>query len=161
MDETAVRQILADPVAQRVLRTCTLTRLGYTAGDGTPRVIPIGYVWTGSAFLLHTVPHSAKVSALTAHPRVAMTIDTETFPPNVLLVRGSAAVQIIDGVPPEYLDSGRRFIDDDEQYRSWEAGVRALYKQVARVVITPEWVKILDFETRLPSAVEQLIRQQQ
>jgi hypothetical protein len=64
-------------------------------------------------------------------------------------------------VPPEYLDSGRRFIDDDEQYRSWEAGVRALYKQVARVVITPEWVKILDFETRLPSAVEQLIRQQQ
>lgn len=161
MDETAVRQVMADPVAQRLLRTCPLTRLAYTAGDGTPRVIPIGYIWTGSEFLLHTVPHSAKVSALNVNPRVAMTIDTEAFPPNVLLVRGSAVVQIVDGVPAEYLDSGRRYVEDDEQYRAWEAGVRGLYKQMARVVITPDWAKIHDFDTRLPSAVEQLIRQQQ
>jgi hypothetical protein len=133
-----------------VLRSCALTRLAYTTSDGSPRVIPIGYTWTGTTFLMHTVPHSAKVSALTGYSRVALTIDTDTFPPNVLLVRGSAVVQIIDGVPPEYLDAGRRYIHDDQQYQAWEAGVRGLYKQMARIVITPDWVKILDFENRHP-----------
>jgi hypothetical protein len=29
---------------------------------------------------------------------------------------------------------------------------------MARITIQPEWAKLLDFETRLPSAVEELIR---
>jgi hypothetical protein len=28
---------------------------------------------------------------------------------------------------------------------------------MARISITPEWAKVLDFQTRLPSAVEQLV----
>jgi hypothetical protein len=28
---------------------------------------------------------------------------------------------------------------------------------MARISITPEWAKVLDFQTRLPSAVEQLM----
>jgi hypothetical protein len=40
----------------------------------------------------------------------------------------------------------------------WEAGVRQIYKQMARVAITPTWAKILDFETRLPSFVEELLQ---
>jgi len=39
--------------------------------------------------------------------------------------------------------------------------VRRLYKQMARIVISPTWAKILDFETRIPSAVEELARQQE
>ena len=41
----------------------------------------------------------------------------------------------------------------------WEAGVRALYKQMAIIRVTPTWAKILDFETRLPGPVEELIRE--
>ncbi len=41
----------------------------------------------------------------------------------------------------------------------WEAGVRALYKQMAIIRVTPTWAKIFDFETRLPSPVEELIRE--
>ena len=36
--------------------------------------------------------------------------------------------------------------------------MRGLYKQMARIAIEPEWAKLLDFETTVPSAVEELLR---
>jgi hypothetical protein len=87
---------------------------------------------------------------------VALTIDTDTQPYRALLVRGTADVEIVDGVPPEYLDASRKGLKDEEQFRAFEAAVRSLYKQMARISIAPEWAKVLDFETRLPSAVEEL-----
>jgi hypothetical protein len=36
--------------------------------------------------------------------------------------------------------------------------VRSLYEQMARISIAPEWAKVLDFQTRLPSAVEELVK---
>ena len=44
-----------------------------------------------------------------------------------------------------------------EQFRAFEAEVRSLYERMARISITPEWAKVLDFQSRLPSAVEQLV----
>ena len=32
---------------------------------------------------------------------------------------------------------------------------------VLRIVVTPTWAKLIDFETTLPSAVEDLIRQRE
>jgi len=40
----------------------------------------------------------------------------------------------------------------------WEASVRSLYDGMVRVVVTPTWAKLIDFETTLPSAVEELMR---
>ena len=45
-----------------------------------------------------------------------------------------------------------------EEFPKWEAGVHALYDRMARIDITPTWVKIHDFETRIPQAVEDLAR---
>ena len=39
-----------------------------------------------------------------------------------------------------------------------EAGVRALYDRMTRIDIVPTWVKIHDFETPVPQAVEELAR---
>lgn len=158
MDATHLREVLADPVAQSLYVSVELTRLAYTAKDGSPRVIPIGYRFNGAQFLVFTVPNAAKVSALTTDPRVALTIDTDLYPPNVLLVRGTAAIEIVDGVPDDYLDTNRKRTTEEE-FRTWEAGVRRLYTQMARITITPTWAKILDFETRIPSAVEELAHQ--
>jgi hypothetical protein len=41
---------------------------------------------------------------------------------------------------------------------AFEAQARSLYKRMARIVIAPQWAKLLDFETRLPVAVEKLVR---
>ena len=104
------------------------------------------------------VPVNApKVKALAANPTVALTVDTDSFPPHVLLVRGAAAVAVVDGVPGEFVAAARRFVGA-EAMPAWEAGVRARYKQMAIIRVTPTWAKIFDFETRFPEPVEDLIK---
>ena len=35
--------------------------------------------------------------------------------------------------------------------------MKSLYKQMVRITITPTWAKVIDFETTLPSAVQELM----
>ena len=160
MTTEEIAAIVADPVAQRLLHASIPARLAYTGLDAAPRVIPIGWTWDGSALLMWTVPRSAKVRALRHDPRVAVTIDTNDFPPNVLLVRGTATTEEIEGVPQGYLDAGHKMVDD-AQYDEWAQGVRGLYDSMVEIRITPTWLKIHDFETRIPSAVADLVREKQ
>jgi hypothetical protein len=74
-------------------------------------------------------------------------------------VRGSARVEIVEGVAPEYLTASKRYVPP-EQWEAFEEQVRALYKQQGRITIVPEWAKILDFETRIPQAQEELVTQE-
>jgi len=159
MDLDQTRAALEDPVAQRLLNSANPARLAYIARDGTPRVVPVGFHWTGATLVIGTVPGSAKVKALQSNPAVALTIDTSppTWPPNALLIRGTAKVTTVDGVFPEYV-AGARKVTPHDQFPEWEAGVHALYDQMARIDITPTWVTIHDFETRIPQAVEDLAR---
>ncbi|WP_406393658.1 hypothetical protein [Streptomyces sp. NBC_00887] len=46
-----------------------------------------------------------------------------------------------------------------EQRADREAEVRSLYAGIGRIVVTPTWAKLIDFETTLPSAVEERVRQ--
>jgi hypothetical protein len=104
------------------------------------------------------MPTMAKVRALRHNPRVAITIDTqEQWPPRVLLVRGTASIEHVDGVPEEYIEASRK-VTPAEVFEDWEAGVRGLYDEMVRITIEPHWAKLLDFETTIPKAVEDLIR---
>jgi hypothetical protein len=154
-----VRDAMEDDVAKQLLSSANPARLAYVATDGTPRVVPVGFHWNGTTMVIGTVPSSVKVKSLQANPAVAVTIDTSppAWPPNVLLVRGTAAVSMVDGVFPEYVDASRKLIPADA-FPEWEAGVRALYERMARIDITPTWVRIHDFENRIPQAVEDLVR---
>lgn len=156
MQQAKVIQVLSEPLSQELLRSSIPARLAYTGRDGSPRVVPVAFHWTGTRFVVCTPPNAAKVRALAANSKVALTIDTTTFPPQVLLVRGTASVEVVNGVPPEYL-SGSKKIVGEQQFPAFEEQVRALYQQMARITIEPDWAKLLDFETTLPSAVEQLI----
>ena len=160
MNSEDIREAMQDPVAQRLLNGAFPARLAYVAKDGTPRAIPVAFEWNGTTFVIGTVPDSAKVAALQANPEVALTIDTSPpiWPPNVLLVRGTAEVSEVDGVFPEYVEGSRKVTPVDE-FPQWEEGVHALYDRMARIDITPTWVKIHDFESRLPKAVEDLARE--
>ena len=154
-----VRTAMADPVAQRLLVSGDPARLAYIGRDGAPRVIPVGFHWTGETLVVGTAPRSAKVAALQANPAVALTVDTSppVWPPNALLIRGRAEVSIVDGVFPEYVEGARKSIPA-EAFPEWEASVHDFYDQMARIDITPTWVVIHDFETRIPRAVEDLAR---
>jgi hypothetical protein len=156
MDAQLVAAELAKPIAQELLGSSIPARLAYVGTDGDPRVIPVGFLFKGETVVVATVPASAKVGALQKNPRVALTIDTEGYPPRVLLIRGAATVEIVDGVPDDYLDASHKLVPDAE-FEGWEAGVRALYKQMAVITIVPDWAKLLDFETTIPKAVADLM----
>lgn len=159
MNQAQIRELMSDRVAQELIEAPVHARLAYTANDGSPRVVPIGYIWDGKVIVMGSPPNAPKVEALATNPKVALTIDTEDFPPNILLVRGEAALETVDGVPDEFIESARRFVGE-ERMPEWEAQARGLYKQIVLIRITPTWAKIIDFETRLPSYVEELIKAQ-
>jgi hypothetical protein len=152
-------QVLELPISRQLLRDEPIMHLSYTGRDRGPRVIPIGYLWDGGRFLMWTIPGAPKVDALQADGRVAITIDVPGPPPRVLLVRGRAMLETVDGVPDGYLQASRRAIPR-EAWEDFETQVRGMYKQMVAVTITPEWARLLDFETTAPVAVEKLMREQ-
>ena len=158
MTPEEIRAVMEDPLARRLLGSANLARLAYVARDGTPRVVPVAFEWNGSRLVVGTAPTSPKVAALRANPVVALTIDTgpPAWPPNVLLVRGTAAVSLVEGVFPEYVAAAKK-VTPSEVFPKWEADVHALYDQMARIDITPTWVRI-DFQTRMPQAVQDLAK---
>jgi hypothetical protein len=103
--------------------------------------------------------NAPKLAALRHNPAVALTIDTEVHPPKILLIRGRAALDVVDGIPEEYLQATSTYEMTPEQRVEWEAEARSLYDGMVRIVVTPTWVKLIDFETTLPSAVAELARQ--
>jgi hypothetical protein len=157
MRHEQVVEELAKPIAQELLHSSIPARLAYVGVDGDPRVVPVGFQWDGARIVVCTVPTSAKVRALQQNRRVAITIDTEGYPPRVLLVRGAASVEMVDGVPSEYVEASRRLVPEEE-FEGWEAGVRGLYDAMAKITITPDWARLLDFETTIPRAVEDIVR---
>ena len=152
--------LLQDPVAQKLLQDQTVLRLAYTWTDGTPRLVPSWFLWNGKEVVLGTQPDAPKVKALKQHPEVALSIDTTDFPPNVLLIRGTARVEVVDGVTPEYAECSRRYFGRD-QGKAWVDQLGSISPQMARIVITPQWVGILDYEQRFPSAVERAMQRAQ
>jgi nitroimidazol reductase NimA-like FMN-containing flavoprotein (pyridoxamine 5'-phosphate oxidase superfamily) len=156
MRQEQITKVMHDPLSQELLHSAIPVRLAYNGKDGFPRAIPIGFLWKEERIVLCTSSNAYKVQALATNPKVALTIDTEA-PYRALLVRGTASIEIVDGVAPEYLEASRKAMKDEEQFRAFEAEVRSLYKQMARISILPEWAKVLDFQTRLPSAVEELL----
>jgi hypothetical protein len=157
MQRDEVMHVLNDPLAQELMGSNIPARVAYTSVDGLPRVVLLGFHWNGERFVICTIPSSPKVRALAAHREVALTIDTDTFPPHVLLVRGSASLETVKGVPPEYLEASRKQVGEAGM-AAFEAQVRGLYQQMVRITIEPRWAKLLDFETRLPTPVENLIK---
>jgi hypothetical protein len=158
MTPAEITDVLNRPASQEMLAR-DLTRLAYVARDGTPRNIPIGFTWNGSEIVMCTAKNAPKLHALRDNPMVALTIDTEVHPPKLLLIRGRAELDVVDGIPDEYLSMNGSYQMTPEQRVHWEAEVRSLYDGMVRVVVTPTWAKMIDFETTLPSAVEELIEQ--
>ncbi|OXM69698.1 pyridoxamine 5'-phosphate oxidase family protein [Amycolatopsis vastitatis] len=158
MQQNEIAEVLDKPLSRELLAR-DITRLAYVAKDGTPRSIPIAFTWNGTEIVLCTTKNSPKLPSLRANPAVALTIDTEVHPPKILLIRGRAELDVVDGIPEEYLRMNGTYEMTAEQRAEWEREVRSLYDGMVRIVVTPTWAKLIDFETTLPSAVEELAKQ--
>jgi nitroimidazol reductase NimA-like FMN-containing flavoprotein (pyridoxamine 5'-phosphate oxidase superfamily) len=149
---------LSMPGARELLESTTAGHLGYVAGDGTPRVVLVGFFWTGKEFVVSTAATAPKVAALSARPEVALAIDAGDTPGGARSrsVRGRATVEVVDGVVPEYLAAARRSMDR-EAAATFEHNVRRMYDRMARIAITPTWVRFYDFGAgRMPRFLQDL-----
>ena len=144
--------LLNDPVAQELLKSAIPARLAYNWLDGTPRVVPIWFHWDGKEFVMGSPPRAPKLKALTRNPKVALTIDDNGWPHKVLLVRGTASVSTVQGIVPEYALAARRYFGE-EQGKAWVDQIGGMITEMGRVAIKPEWVGLLDFVERFPSAL--------
>jgi Helix-turn-helix domain of resolvase len=92
----------------------------------------------------------SKLQALSENPMVALTIDTEVHPPKILLIRGRAELDFVDGIPDEYLQATSTYEMTPEQRVEWEAGVRSHYHDgMVRIVVTPNWAKLRGKQPKL------------
>lgn len=144
--------LLEHPASRELLASRIPARLAYVWLDGTPRVVPIWFHWSGQEFVMGTTPKALKLRALAKNPKVALTIDDNHFPHKVLLVRGTARLESVDGVVPEYAMAAERYFGA-EQGKAWIEQIRGMGGGMMRIGITPEWVGLLDFETRFPSTL--------
>jgi hypothetical protein len=157
MNDQDIAEVMNRPHSRELLASRIPARLSYIGLDGDPRVVPVGYDWDGTRVTVASAVSSAKTKALQANAKVALSVDSEDFPPKVLLMRGAAQVEIVHGVPEVFLRASKKRVSD-EQWPDWEAGVRVLYDQMALITITPTWAKLLDFETTIPKAEEDILR---
>jgi len=149
--------LLDTDVARRLLASTIPARMAYVAADGTPRVMSTWFHWTGDALVTPTfiaAPHvrhpASRIRDLRDRPDVAVTIDTETFPPEVLLLRGRVTVEAVDGIPEEYAMAAARYLGEDAG-RAYIASIDAPVTRMARISLRPSWVGLIDFQTRNPS----------
>jgi hypothetical protein len=145
--------LLQEPIAQQLLQSTSPARLAYVWTDGTPRVVPIGFHWNGEELVFGTPPDAPKMKALHDGDRVAASIDTDAMPYRVLQLRGRIRTDTVDGVAPEYEAMSRRVMGE-EAGEAWLVTLRAVTPRMSRIFLTPEWVALLDFETRFPNALE-------
>ena len=99
MEQQDIDAELSTVGAQELLTSTSAAHLAYIGRDGTPRVIPVGFFWTGNQVVISTATTSPKVTALSTRPDVALTIDSGNTPDQVraLSMRGQAIVDELEG----------------------------------------------------------------
>ncbi len=83
--------------------------------DGQPQSSPVWFLWEGSAFLLFSIPTSAKVPNIRANPRVSLHLSDDGAGADVVTFEGTA--EIVEGMPspdavPAYVDKYRGMIEE-------------------------------------------------
>src|ERR1700751_4804157 len=110
--------LLQHPASQEMLHSKIPARLAYVWTDGTPRVVPIWFHWNGREIVMATPPKAPKLKALAKNAKVSLTIDDNTFPNKVLLIRGTARLERVEGIVPESAQAADRYFDA-KQAEAW------------------------------------------
>ncbi len=143
--------LLDHPTTRKLLESDIPARLGYIATDGTPRVTPMWFTWNGQEIVLGAAGNSPKIKSLSNNPQVAVTIDTNTSPYQILTIRGTVTLEQLPGAVPEYAESALRYMGATQGAQFRDYTLNNLTNMV-RIKIKPDWVSLIDFQTRYPSS---------
>jgi len=152
-------ELLNDPVAQDLLHGPYPAHLSYIWKDGTSRVVPIGFHWNGTEMVM-AGPDNAPKNQVIDGQKVTVVIDTYTYPFKVLTLRGTVRLETVKEPPIEYVLACEQLMGK-ETAAAWLQGLGPLLPKIdafVKVIFTPEWVRITDFVTRFPEAVEEVMQ---
>ena len=116
--------LLEHPIAKELLHSTIPARLAYIGTDEAPRVVPIWFHWNGREIVMGTPPKAPKLRALAKRPKVSLTIDNNEFPHKVLLIRGTARLDPVNDIVPEYALAAERYFGPDQGKSVGEAAAR-------------------------------------
>jgi hypothetical protein len=153
-------ELLDTPLARTLLAAAIPARIAYTAQDGTPRIVASWFQWTDGELVVPTfirAPHvaapSRRLTALRARPDIAVSIDTDGTPAQVLQLRGKARIAEVDGIDPDYARSAQQYLGDEAAHE-YLAMIDQPGTRMARITLRPTWVGLLDFGgERLPAVM--------
>ena len=77
------------------------------------------------------------------------------------VVRCTCGVEIRDAEEARLIDKVQQHAKEAHALDMSEEQVRAMYKQMVKITVTPTWVKLIDFVRTLPRPVEEIIQAQQ
>ena len=159
-DDTGLHILHDDPVAHRLLCGDLPARLGYTSRDGTPRVVPMWFHWTGTEFLMGAPPNAPKLRVLGRETPVGLVIDDAQWPYQVLTIQGVANVEVLGGAFPEYAEMARRYLGEEGAAGFMDARDQTFHDiGWARIAIRPLRAQLLDFGAgKFPSAWSRAVR---
>jgi hypothetical protein len=152
--------LLDDPVARDLLQSSHLGSLAYVWPDGTPRVVPIWFEWTGEEIVVAGFAHGPRMGVLRDGSRVALEIDDDSYPGKLLLIRGPVRVDVVDGIAPEFAAAAERYMGK-EAGQAFLDVAKPLFRRMGRIAITPEWVKVMDMVERFPSPYARAVAEAQ
>lgn len=150
-------KLLDTPLARRLLAASLVARLAYTSRDGTPRLIPVNFLWTGDELVVGAFAGTYKIRDLSARPDVAVCIDTADGLPEVLMLRGTVTLTEVAGVLPEYATIQRAGMGD-EMGNAYLAAIDQPGLRMVRIGLRPSWVGVVDFQERFPARTPQPVR---
>jgi len=96
------------------------------------------------------------MKVLYQNTKVALTIDYEAWPARVLLIRGTTHYQLVEGEVPEYAEITRRYLGE-EGSQAWRAQYAQRFPKPVRIAVKPEWIGLVDVQTRFPSVIAKAI----
>jgi PPOX class probable F420-dependent enzyme len=118
------------------LRAERVLWLGTTGPDGAPHLVPVWYVWDGSAFLVFSKPDAVKVRHIEAEPRVAIALGEPDDDFDVQLVKARA--ELLDRPTAEVapVDLFTKYADRMADIGLGPEAYASTYSQVIRIVPT-------------------------
>lgn len=89
---------------ERLLSRNGIVHLAVTTDDGSPLVVPLGYVYRDRKVLLTARERVAWLGHIRRDPRVCLSIDSKIYPLSKVTVRGTAVIEHEPGQDDEWRD---------------------------------------------------------
>jgi len=90
------------------LRTERTIWLATVAGDASPSVRPLWFVWEGDSILLYSQPGTAKIRHIERNPSVCLHLDPDDWGEDVVVVTGVARLAP-ERPPPDQGEYARKY----------------------------------------------------